>query len=360
MGKNFFDNLIFDLNYKRNIVGFETNNLKVLEEKYNLGWSIYIKNHAFFVRAPEDVIVDLSDIFKIIKIGSPIDNLVFYDLINDFIANGKLNDLVNFILKKNNLKDFSFIIPKGDFFETQFRMIGSDLRIKQITKLLLKEFKKDKKTWNKYYKKSLSFLNSNRISYKDFFKKNVVYHNSVQDINIRNLIEKFQLFRIQFKKFKYGSYLRNFLISGLFKKLPEANFYVLVPNGCFYFLPEFLESKNRLKYTVFIKLHLDDKEPYLIYPDIDLIKNFKNKKILIIDTVFSGNTLNKLYYFIKNHGGTPIKMAVFPKSKIAIEQSNYILFVNKIIESNNLNLINILKEKNWVKILYRYILVNKN
>lgn len=56
----------------------------------------------------------------------------------------------------------------------------------------------------------------------------------------------------------------------------------------------------------------------------------KNKKVLLIDSAFSGKTLQIAKKYIQEQGGVPIILGIYPKSRSILNMMDYALIMNKI------------------------------
>ena len=128
--------------------------------------------------------------------------------------------------------------------------------------------------------------------------------------------------------------------------------YLFIPWGCFSYISSFINADNISK-VMFWEAHSGKDRSH---KNRYLAKDLKGKKVLIIDNSYSGSTLNQMSKIVKKEGGIPIRLALFPKSRFSVENSEYILFIDEILESSSIDL----SKKDWLKDTYKKILLEKN
>jgi len=78
----------------------------------------------------------------------------------------------------------------------------------------------------------------------------------------------------------------------------------------------------------------------------------EDKGVLILDNSYSGNTLIRAMSLVLNEGGRPSRLALFPKSKLSVVNPEYVLFVDKVLKSDTLDLSN----THWITDTYKEVL----
>lgn len=116
------------------------------------------------------------------------------------------------------------------------------------------------------------------------------------------------------------------------------DYYVFVPKSSIKYCLSFLNVMEK-EYTdkiVLWEYHTgNDVNREIIFNDV----NMKNKRILVIDRSFSGYTLTHLSQKIKELGAKKVdRLALFPKSYVAVLNSEYFVFWNRIFKSKNVDL----------------------
>lgn len=138
------------------------------------------------------------------------------------------------------------------------------------------------------------------------------------------------------------------IIGNIIQQLPKFDLIIFVPTGCYRYIASFLEEKTTRK-IMFWEIHRDRNQKH---SNKFLEKKIKGKRCLIIDKSYTGKTLNYLAKSVKRGGGIPIRLALFPKGKLAIKNSEYVLLLDKIMKSDKINL----KAQNWCEKIYKEIL----
>lgn len=84
---------------------------------------------------------------------------------------------------------------------------------------------------------------------------------------------------------------------------------------------------------IFIEFHVDKDKPYihrLFY------QNMYGKKVLIIDSVYSGKTLLNAKALVEKEGGIPTLLGVYPKSKSVLNILDYALILDRVYDCKKL------------------------
>jgi len=97
------------------------------------------------------------------------------------------------------------------------------------------------------------------------------------------------------------------------------------------------------------EVHIDPNQPrtYKL-----MNKRLENKKCLIVDKSYTGKTLTHMADLVRDVGGVPIRFGLFPKSRCAVKGSEYILFLDRVLESGGMNL----GDENWPIRYYKEVL----
>lgn len=340
LSENFLDGIYFDISHQRYEVSFFTPDLEVFSDRNKKGWSYKKTSEGFLMRSPEEWLVDLTDPYKVLHYGDPICNLAYYNYLRNAIDTDHFDNLARSIIKKKGLNDLQYLLLTGPVLESEIRISGSDNRIKDFKRGLYEEVSKTKE-FKKYLEQSKIFLKGCRtlncekksienapIEVSSFFYLIKSYYESVDS----NKVSSFNT-----------SYFPN-----LFKGVPEYDVYVFIPWGCFRYISSFVNKKNKNK-IMFWEIHYDQ---YQTHSNKCLAKNLNKKRTLILDNSYTGNTLTRAQKLIKKEGGIPSRLALFPKSKLSVSNSEYVLFIDKIIDSSTLNLSN----NNWIIDTYKKVL----
>ena len=189
----------------------------------------------------------------------------------------------------------------------------------------------------------------------EYSKKSIIKNNAILPINDSSKnqgqeIKNFYKYIIDLneninKNFRFSKFNYEVNIS-ILKKI-NYDIMLFIPNGCYKFLNLFVDEENYKK-VMFWEFHIDGTKPntHKIFP-----KSFKNKRVLLIDSVYSGKTLLKLKKIIEEEGGTVILFGLYPKSKSVLNILDYTLILNKIYNVKKLKIDDYIFEKIYIEAL---------
>lgn len=271
------------------------------------GWEKHLGRTTHILRAPEAVICDLSE-FCINECQDPLIVRDFYKYLNtkDFDLSQIEKRLKIKIVVLNNLLHTS-----------EVRVAGSEAKVNQVPKMIFDSFCKKNKLKIRKEKNTYKDLNS----MKDFCRK---YHDGI-----------YQKYNKMGQLIPNNPKVPNINIWNYFK---SYDYYVFVPKSSIKYCLSFLNVMEK-EYTdkiVLWEYHTgNDVNREIIFNDV----NMKNKRILVIDRSFSGYTLTHLSQKIKELGAKKVdRLALFPKSYVAVLNSEYFVFWNRIFKSKNVDL----------------------
>ena len=327
INKIFKENITF-VEYSRSGIIYYTDDLEVLNELKILGWKYNECSRGYRVIPPSISVCDITELKKVFQYQNTIINYAYFLYLKKISKENKLSDLINFIICKNKLfyKNFEFHISSGPIIETEIKIEGLDNRINQLKKDLM-----------------INFLESSDYNFlyevaKQKLCKNTIY--SITKFCLDSLSENVKAFYERLislneninKKFKLPE--KNYNIDMNLLDKVDYDILLFIPNGCYKFLNLFVNEKNYRK-IMFWEFHIDDTKPttHKIFN-----KNFKGKKVLLVDSVYSGKTLLKLKKIIEEKGGYPILLGLYPKSKSVINILDYTLILDKLYDVKELDL----------------------
>lgn len=315
--KHIFNNNIKFVEYSRSGVIYYTNDLEELYELKSMGWKYNICSKGFRIIPPSVTICDISECKKVEQYKNVILNLAYYKFLNNLIQNNKLNNFIKNILSEDELyyKNFDFHVSSGPILETEIKIEGTDLRINTLKQSMLIKFMLSKEYNDLYFYCKKRIVKNTLLEKKSEKNASILkFYNQLEEKC--SLIKKINIKR-EFYSLDLGD------ISDL-----QYDKILFIPFGCYKFLNQFINEKNYKK-AMFLEFHLDKEKPFShkLYYD-----SFKNKKILIIDSVYSGKTLLKAKQMVKSEGGTPILLGINPKSKNIINILDYALILNKVYD----------------------------
>ncbi|MFH1855471.1 MAG: hypothetical protein ABH810_03670 [bacterium] len=277
------------------------------------------------MRAPERVLCDLSE--KCTNLITDESLLLHYYY---FLNEVNLNCFLSKVKKSNKKFDgLKFSPLNSPSYVSEARVAGSDSRIfdfiEETAKMFLATngFKKAKQD------KEVQGFASLKPYVKNFYKK----------LKERYLKLDHKLYEnppVPIMKFwsQFGNY----------------DIYVFIPKSSIKYSLSFLEEmgQNYEKKLMFWEYHTgnDTNKEMILYN-----KKVAGKKVLLIDRSFSSYTLAHLGQKIKSAGAKQVdRLALFPKSKAAVSNSEFCYFWNKIFVSQEVDL-----RDNWALKLYKKI-----
>lgn len=328
------------MNYmKKKIVEIFTNNLQyvyyarsgIIYYTYDSEEICYLRNKGWkynkinSISPPNIVICDICDCDKIMQYNNAQFNLAYFLFITKLKENKKLDNFIKNIINQKSIyyKDFLYHISDGPILENSIRIKGIDNRINTLKFDLVRAFTKSgqyeyymnlvKEMMSKCSNIELPCINkkNNKVmsKYYDWLKK--INKGICYDINIQK---------------------NNFKINKSILQNLDYDCIMLIPNGCYKYIDIFANNNN-INIITFLEIHADNPERGKhIINKVDL----KNKKVLLIDSAFSGKTLQIAKEYIKQHGGIPIALGIYPKSRSILNMMDYALIMNKIYKVKDL------------------------
>lgn len=278
-----------------------------------LGWKKKKILSGIVFMAPEVWLFDLSDPFKVMENGGVRDNLALYRTFENFCVNFQIKPVIDKILSQKKFAGLDVFVLKGQSLETEVRLVGTDNRIHNFKKIFIN-----------FLKSSEGFAGEINKIESVYGKKYRPLHKIKKPLTTSS-IKKYHSI-IDYYKFIDKDFEFPDNIYGIFKLIPDIDYIVLVPQSGFKFLDE-ISKKFGFKKISFFERHFSREGNFWLFK-----KDFRNKRVLIIDVSYSGETLNSLAETIHREGGTPLKMAVWPKSRLGVSNSEYIVFLDKVIK----------------------------
>ena len=319
-----FKNNLEYVYYARSGIVYHTNDVEAIAYLSNKGWKY---NKIDSISPPVVTICDIVDCDKIMQYENVQFNLAYYLFLTKLKTNNKLENFIKGILCKKDIyyKDFYYHISNGPILENSIRIKGIDKRIETLKIDLAK-----------------SFIKSEQYSYymglvKDMMGDFEVVNLPLKEKRESNEVDKYYEWLTYINKFIYNNIniLKNkFEINKEIIENLNYDVVLFIPNGGYKYLDIFVDNSN-LKKVSFYKIHADnDNRGEHIINDLE----GKNKKVLIIDSAFSGRTLQIAKQYIQRNGGVPIVLGIYPKSRNIINIMDYALIGNKIYSKENLQI----------------------
>lgn len=322
----------------RSIATFYTLSLEIMREYKNRGWSYEIdyKGNGFWLRAPDEWLVDLTDSYKIYYYGNPIINLAYYNYLKSFSDKNRLKEYIDFVISNNKIfyKDFEFVIADGIVLQSEIRIIGSDKRIKNLKHDLINSFI-ESSLYLKYYNEAKNYLGKIR---------NIKFEKNKLSAGMSEFYENLNGF---LKVVNESASNKNNKIVDLAKQLPDTDIIILIPTGCFKYMSSIITEDN-LDKIMFWEMHVNShvNKCFTLFN-----KDLKGKKVLIIDQIYSGKTLEIIKNLVIKQGGEPLTIGMFPKSLYSLKSTDMVVILDKLFKTNE-----IVNDDNWVSRMYKNIL----
>lgn len=338
MINDIFDNNISFVDYSRSGIVYYTEDLDEVYYLTKKGWKFYRCNKGFRLTPPEESIVDITNYEKSIQYQNLYFNLIYYKFLKKLLENNKLNSYINIIIQENEIfyKGFKYLISSGPILETEIRIFGNDKRIAKLKIDMVNKFINSKNYQNNKNKINLKLLETKNIPLSERNEKEKIFFEEIK--RKINLIQKSNIYNDKIYKIYNTQLIEN----------DNFDIYIFVPFGCFKYLSSFTTIDN-IEKIMFWEEHAEKTRvnTFKLFS-----KDLRNKKILIIDNIYSGKTLEKLKTKIKTKGGIPYILGLNPKNKNNILTSDYIMILNHIYKSQDLNI----KKKNFFEDMYKKIL----
>jgi hypothetical protein len=320
--------------FKNNLIHITTN-ISEITNRIKKGWSIYPGKYKFILQAPETVLCDLSEIYSN-PTANPKEILALFQTLKSV----DIQKFLNKFASTPHFKNLEVVLLEGIASNVEIRIVGSDRRVYDIPISLYRMLKK-----TNLWKAKLGELNDIIKTRELNIKSGEINRAKLKTQNFYNkLIKKYSIFgRVN---------ISNRIVYGFWKDLPKNDIYIFIPKSGLKYTFGFIEEMGSDEQIMLWECHLslDQTKELKIFN-----KDLRNRKIAIIDRSYSSNTLDYLKEKVVREGGCPLSIALFPKSKRAIQNSDYILFLDKFIPSKNIHF-----SKNWQEKLFIKIANNKS
>lgn len=323
--------LAFDIWHERSELLCCTDQIVVAQKYIKLGWTKKRALSKIILLSPEIQLVDLSNPFKFK--GFSTKHSDFKRLLGLFITikDLELNNQLGSIIGKLYKKYFFILAGRVLEMETRIALYEEDKNLKDRILLCIEQTPEYKKTLSVLKKifgekeRSLDIWRSH-LKDKKKFKKIIELYRAVLDKDF-NMPDN---------------------IYGFFKQLPRADYYLVIPHSGFKFIGEIAENVGLNRVLIYEK-HFSKDGDFWFFK-----KNIKGKKVLIMDVSYSGKTIKWVADIVRKEGGTPIKVAVWPKGRVAIRRADYVMFLDKIIKRSKIDT----SSDDWVGRFYKKIAFN--
>lgn len=318
-----FQNNIKFVEYSRSGVVYYTESLDELYELKKLGWKFNACNAGYRIIPPSVTVCDITECKKIEQYKNIILNLAYFTFLKKLKEKHKLEDYICRVLKNNEVyyKNFSFHVSYSPILEAEIKIEGVDQRLYRLKEDMLVEFMNQDDYEYAYLlsKKQIS-INKMYIKEKENNPKILSFYETLMQ---KNSIVK--PVNIPFEHYQIDTSVLETL---------EYDIMLFIPYGCYKFINLFI-NKNNYQKVMFWEVHIDQSKPNIhkLYA-----KEIRGRRILILDSVYSGKTLLYIKKMIEKMGGIPIVLGIYPKSKSVINILDYVLLINKVYKTDELDL----------------------
>lgn len=287
-------NKIFEKNiqfskYGRSGVIVLTKSKKIAKELEKAGWNCYLKDETYRLNPPTLNLVDVVDIEKSLQYQNLIFNHALYKYIQILNKKKVLNEYFLKVIETHKIffKDFAFHLSIGPILKYAVKIEGSDNRIYKFKTYLIEYILKDECFIKLYNKFIPLFTKLPNIEQEHIKRENIkLQENYIEQYEANNYKCKYKSFKIDFTQIE----------------LKKFDYIIFILNGCFKIIPYF---------------------------DLD---KYKNKFVLIIDSIYSGKTMIYTKKILKNITNKINILGVFPKSDSVANICDYIIVLNKVIK----------------------------
>lgn len=287
-------NKIFEKNiqfskYGRSGVIVLTKSKKIAKELEKAGWNCYLKDETYRLNPPTLNLVDVVDIEKSLQYQNLIFNHALYKYIQILNKKKVLNEYFLKVIETHKIffRDFAFHLSIGPILKYAVKIEGSDNRIYKFKTYLIEYILKDECFIKLYNKFIPLFTKLPNIEQEHIKRENIkLQENYIEQYEANNYKCKYKSFKIDFTQIE----------------LKKFDYIIFILNGCFKIIPYF---------------------------DLD---KYKNKFVLIIDSIYSGKTMIYTKKILKNITNKINILGVFPKSDSVANICDYIIVLNKVIK----------------------------
>lgn len=327
--------------FGRTKVMYLTNNLVTVAEKVAKGWSFSRIKNGFYLQAPELWLVDISEPAKIYYYSNSAINNYAYFL---YLKSKTDEELISLIKKLLNDGQEVFM-SEGESLELEVRVILEDKSTSgNLMFDLYSEFLQSKE-YKKYFKEAGKLINKSK-SIKIQKNRDIIDYSPKVSKLFLEITKYYSLINLGKRDLFSYDFIPE-LEPQVELTFGDADIFIFVPWGCFKYIGNFISEKTVDKVMLW-ETHLFK---YEVHEHKFRKKSLRDKKVIIFDKGYTGGTLNKMAGLVVAKGGIPIKVAIFPKSRLAIKNSDYIFFGDKLIKSSEVDI----SQPDYYKTLYKRV-----
>lgn len=264
------------------------------------GWKKSPYHDKYRVVPPRRTVIDIIDYNNIADAANIYDNFLLFESMNKLRKNRTLTHLINqLIFNDSFFCDFEYMLVESQYLDFEICIIGSDYRIDNLLHLVIEFFK-------------------NHNDYPNNHELIIPYATS----SLKRILDS-----------EVANKLTDFVAS------IDCDIIVVIANGAYKFIDKYFVG-HTLSKVVVCEYHAWEKTK--VGPDcfgwsskyINKIVN--SRRVLIIDYVYSGITINCVKEYIECLGGEVITLGLFPKSLEVIKKVENVLILNQIYSSDSI------------------------
>lgn len=294
---------------KRNLIDITTDP-DIILRKMEDGWSLYPGKRNYILQAPETVICDLSEIGPN-KTDSLVEISTIYRTIKQIGIQNILGSLIHPLYN-----DLDVVADEKESCDSEIRIAGSDRRVYEIPDIIINSLKGTPE-WNHNY--HISSQNVEEREIKSFNRPLKDCKTKTRKV-FENTKKVYDLLG--------ADGLPEYAVTGPWNSLPECEKYIFVMKSGFKYALGFSEDTEKEESLCLWEYHEGisyDKEIKIGCQDLE------GKTVAIIDRSYSGNTLDTLRDDVIKERGLPRVIAVYPKSSVSAEKSDYMIFLDRVV-----------------------------
>lgn len=297
-----------------------TQSYKKAKKLHEQGWILYKTNNTFRLNPPSINLVDITDISKINQYFNPLFNFTFYKYLKKKLEKNNLDDFISSVINEHKLlfKNFDYHVSFGPSLNFAIKIEGSDERIYKLKRLVVEALLNDEQF---------------QIMQKETTVKSPQNFLSIKTPLLKENIEIYNKLCIDYKQnkvLKDGDFVYSINTNVL--DFNDYDYVLLILNGCFKFM-QYFDIKSFANKLVFWEVHIDKSKGE---EQVRVIEKLKNKKILVIDSIYSGATINHVKKLLLPVSNDVYILGIFPKSEGVFNLCDYVLLGNKIFHCDEL------------------------
>lgn len=271
------------------------------------GWDVSPGKTQWILRAPEAALCDFSN-----PLRNPTEDPADVMCLHDRIRDGSIDELLTEVIPS----DLTVYRLEGESLETTEKIAGSDHRVVEIPSRLY-----DRVT------EARCVATDRRREQPQRWD---IWEKQVDDLSVpvQKKWEGLAYFYDQISNVAISSTA----IGGFWNQLPEADINVFVPKaGIAYYLGYLEETGNTNAALWEYHRGINPTKEVKFFD-----QSFADKRVNIIDKAYSGGTVEAVGKRVRNEGGQPRLISVFPKSAQAVEISDHVVFWDRVLPADTI------------------------